>query len=657
MMKKVKKIVLTIFLSCFIFSSYSFAQPRVEVTFSSCSLYLSAEDGTSSEVSYRKTGDKLWKKTFPLYYDSKLKEFRGSIVLLDEDTEYEVRSVLSKSAKVIDDTTITFRTWSSSPVIGKEVTLSSLIGNENNYVDIRNLQGNPDAWVRIIPDIPLQAGYESDFALRFTNCHYVILEGATISGGSLNAVEFPGNTSNVRLINCNISKWGRAGVSQNKQGNYLDKDGNRINYDSGIKIDRAKSIVIERCFIHSPNGTANPWSGVVEIGEYAGTKYKTSHPMGPNGIFIAQNGGNLVIRYNDIVGSQLHRYNDAIEGMKNGYVEGGFYNDADIYGNIMAFGQDDGIELDGGQCNVRLYGNRFEQTYSGISLAPNKKGPSYIFYNVVTNLGASNGVSSAAVKNGGGLMHTAGYQYLFNNTMIFSGNGMRGVGYGPSDAKSKREMFRAYTRNNIFLATKPSVGKGKDSKGYSISDIHECPENDFDFDLLGNVRNEGGSGKVQARKGAETNGVFASPKFTSLYRGVYTLLETDPAVGKGVAVPNFMENFKGDAPDIGAFQLGASNLYPIRPLDINSDYYHVRMDIGTKKVITLNIGNVEESEFSIQKAEDMDWLEVSTSANKIAPNSTLTITVSANKSRHRQVGAFFIRLTNGLSVPITVGAK
>lgn len=636
---------------------YSSVAPRIENTFASCSIYQPAEDGLECSIYYRKKGDNDWRRAFNPVYDTMLKEFRGSIVLLEEDTEYQIRTVLSRFAQQVSEQVSFFKTWTSSPTIGKQIALSTLLQGKQKFIDLNGLKGTSDAWIKIVPDCDIHAGNDSDFALRFTNCEYIILEGATIRGGYRHAVELNENVSHVRLINCDISKWGRIGVTQNEWGQYLDKDGQSINNDAGIRIDRAKNVVIERCYIHDPNGWTNPWKGVVHMGEHAGKTFSQRHPKGPNGIMVAESGGNLVIRYNDIVGSQQHRYNDPVEGWRNGFVNGAYHNDADIYGNIMAFGQDDGIELDGGQCNVRLYGNRFEQLYCGMSLAPNMKGPSYVFGNVVTNLGCSDGSSSAAVKNGGGLSHTIGRQFFFNNTMIFPGNGMRGVGYGPHTPENKREIFRAYTRNNIFLATKAPSGEGKSAKGYSISDIHGLAENDFDYDMLGNSQIPGGRGYMQAREGSEKHGVFATPHFADAERGVYTLKITDPGIGKATVVPNFVE-----APDemtlsMGAFQIGAPSLYPMRPIDIQSEAYHVRMKAGETTQVTLRIGSLEETGYTIRKAEDMDWLQVKASTNVLRPNSSLTLTLKTRPADGLQTGALFVRLANGFSVPITIYAE
>lgn len=44
------------------------------------------------------------------------------------------------------------------------------------------------------------------------------------------------------------------------------------------------------------------------------------------------------------------------------------------------------------------FDNRMEQTYCGISTAPNRKGPSYIFNNVIWNQGNSMGFVGNAIK-------------------------------------------------------------------------------------------------------------------------------------------------------------------------------------------------------------------------------------------------------------------
>jgi hypothetical protein len=153
-----------------------------------------------------------------------------------------------------------------------------------------------------------------------------------------------------------------------------DKKRKAINYHAGVEVGRGCSrVVVEGNWIHSPRGTANSW--------------KDGHPAGPQGIILAETGGNNVVRYNDIIGSESHWWNDAIESIRNRSITGGPYRDTDVYGNVLAFANDDGIELDGGQINVRSWHNWITGALCGVSCAPNRKGPSYVFRNLTARGG------------------------------------------------------------------------------------------------------------------------------------------------------------------------------------------------------------------------------------------------------------------------------
>ncbi len=78
--------------------------------------------------------------------------------------------------------------------------------------------------------------------------------------------------------------------------------------------------------------------------------------------------------------SETHWWNDAIESIANGEVSGGPYRDTDIYGNVLAFSNDDGTELDGGQISVRYWHNWIDRARCGISCVPNLSGPPTLDY-------------------------------------------------------------------------------------------------------------------------------------------------------------------------------------------------------------------------------------------------------------------------------------
>jgi hypothetical protein len=323
---------------------------------------------------------------------------------------------------------------------------------------------------------------------------------------------------------------------------------------------------------------------------------------------------------------------------------------------MMAFGQDDGIELDGGQCNVRMFDNRIEQTMVGFSTAPNKRGPSYIFDNLIWNLGNEYGRATAGVKNGGGSEHSIGIQYLINNTISVDGSVMVGVGYGKKD---DRALFNAITRNNIFLTDSiPGQVSVSGKTAYAIADKVPSNQNNFDYDRIANNYLPDGKGKVMARSGNEVHGVFSSPLFSKSLNGNFTLQPKDDGIAKGLIVANFNQGVNGKIPDLGAFQLGASSLTPARPIAIEADKYFLLLTVGQPQVITVKTGDIAgRYTYTICKNDKMEWLDTDRPSGEMTANSELKIKFVAKPSEVIQNGVVIIRMDNGFSIPITVKVK
>jgi hypothetical protein len=158
-----------------------------------------------------------------------------------------------------------------------------------------------------------------------------------------------------------------------------------INYDAAIIVGcGASETVIERCYVHDPRSHANSWL--------------YSHPAGPDAVMMAYPDHSCVIRYCDFIGSDKHRFNDAVEGAGNFIANGGFNQDADVYGNFMIYCSDDNIELDGGQQNVRCFWNRFESSFNGVSIQGCCASPVYVTDNLFSGMGDEFGFSSTSIK-------------------------------------------------------------------------------------------------------------------------------------------------------------------------------------------------------------------------------------------------------------------
>ena len=401
-------------------------------SFESCSVYPENGWKGGETVEYRVSGG-AW--TMPPV-------FHGSLTGLREDSDYEIR--ILRDGRVVEQGT--FRTWKSDVPVGRTVEIDPASFQAPYLLD---LKGSPDAWVRLtvkggVLDNPSD---QPAFIVRDARC--VLLDDMTLRGGrgAQNVILIERSTG-VRVRNCDISGWGRDGkpdytrLTGSKRfgagnGHYVDANGEVIDYDGAIRIDKgASEVVVERCYIHDPVSRSNSWY--------------YSHPKGPQAVIVAGPEHSTVIRWCDFVGSDAHRWNDAVEGPGNFHEAGGINRDADVYGNFMAFAADDCIELDGGQREVRCYGNRFEGAHCGVSVQGCMVGPSYVFDNLFSGLGDEFGTDGQTVKTGGGRHGPTAHSYIYDNTFWGLGTGI-----------THRANLTLDVWNNRFCGTRQKLQKAE----------------------------------------------------------------------------------------------------------------------------------------------------------------------------------------------------
>lgn len=599
-------------------------------TFENISYYIDCEDDTAvCEVSYRKSGSETWKKAYTPVYDTVGKQFRGSIVYLEEDTEYEVKAKIGgieKTAKI--------KTWSSDPPIAKTIGLSELYSGEGPLL-LHNIKGMADGWIKIAADEgcdTVDAGKLYNQAVLIYDCQYLIFEGITVRGGNRHGINLLCPSDNVRIINCDIAQWGNEGILDEDLGGF-SYEGYFLNNIGGVYFYGTTNCVIERCYIHDPDVRTNAWYG---------PSWRDVHPKGGTAIQMMGRGG-MVIRYNDLIGSDKHRFNDVMEGTNNdGRDNASIGKDADVYGNMMIYSEDDSIELDGGQMNVRLYRNRMEKSYCGISLAPNVMGPSYIYENQITNLGNSyNSATWSMVKTGGSPDNVFGMEFFFNNTMDTKGNGIINSNY------SGKTEFHSVSRNNILVTRTTSYTPFKN--------IYADTRDSNDYDLLA------GGTSATVKEGDEKHAVTQLPVYQDYEGGDYRLANGSPGQGSGIWIDNFAEY---DKVDMGAYQSadGKARCLPFRPVDMYADSVYEKFSEGEEREITIHVGDIGEGHtYSLMKNRDFEWLEIiaedGTEDVPVKPNTTVKFRIKGDLSEYSFAegnGMVLFRLENGFSVPITV---
>ncbi|MFA7230788.1 MAG: right-handed parallel beta-helix repeat-containing protein [Victivallaceae bacterium] len=613
--------------------------------FSGCGIYIKYGTGDYGKcrLSYRSKGSEPWQEAFPpmnIKTDPLTKfrpildrMFRGSIVNLSENTEYEVKAeLLDSKGKILNTLNSIFKTWNSNVPVKKTVKLNS------GPIQLTGVHGTPDGWIKYVAGSEvINGGTAEEAAIQIRQCSYLILEGLTITGGKLHGIDIL-RSQNIRIVNCNISGWGRAGKQDfNKKGFYYDKDGNSIDFDNGVNIYNSGNVVVERSYIHDPRGRSNSWF-------YA-------HPRGPQAVGVLSSGC-TVLRYNDFIGSDEHRWNDGVSGYGNGYKTGGFYRDAEVYGNMFAFGNDDGIEFDGGQMNCRFFKNKVEGFLCGISLAPNMLGPSYVYNNLFVNLEDITNSVGSVFKNGGGSSYAAGTTFFFNNTAYTNGQGLASVGFGPDKNKGK---FNGFSRNNLLAC-----------RMISVIDREKNSVCDFDYDLMCN-KDWLDENYLNAAPGMEKHGVIALPGFKNPANANFNLSTDSRAIKGGITIPGFAPGANGKA-DIGALEAGVENMLPYRPIPVTYDKGQLNLKVNlqektsTSDVVTVTVKPDSDwtGEFKIVKNQPFDWISVEPASGEFRAGQPVRFTVSVVPGKIKKAGLykglFLARMEDGFSIPVTVYA-
>ena len=421
----------------------------------SIGIVIYGQDETSTAtVRFRADDEMRWQKGLNLSWEPVYGSFAGSIVYLNADTTYHIEVQITDQNGEQQEHVFQTKTKPNSPPIDPEKVyyLSDIYSGGQLDLEALNISGSADGYAKIIGDGQvIEASSDDLAAVNIGAQSYVMLENLTIKGGQRYGI-FAKKAHHIWIKGCNVSGYGREAVDIRDGIAYSSTTNNSpINYDSGIYLERSGIAVIEECEVHSPNLGANSWAA--------------GHPKGANALQVwayhdsDAYRGEFIVRNNRFYGAPDHRFNDVIEGRKNFERRGGFVKNSAIYGNYLAYANDDLIEIDGGQQNVLVYDNEMEQGYAGISIAPNTLGPSYIFHNYIHNLGDETGKEWTAIKAGGLISKPAGRTFIFENVIDVERNGIA------ASKVNNDTTFWVTTQNNIIFTKNTGY-----SVGYCIFD-------------------------------------------------------------------------------------------------------------------------------------------------------------------------------------------
>ncbi len=415
-------------------------EPKFDVVpgFEVCSVYYNkckANDYNqiSATLTFRKKGSDAWLPALTPVFIRHEKSLRASLLQLNENTEYELKLVVTDCGDR-EEIIQPFKTKSIDVPIAKTIIITKEMFAEGSWIPE---SGTEQGYIRYIASkgFIAQASKTQEEAILINEAKYIIIEGLTLKGGRRHGISII-DSEHIRIINCDISGYGRAGKFRPDIDGKFFIGETPIWHDAGIQILHSKDILAERNFIHDPDAIGNSWY--------------YSHPAGPTGMYVGDN-REVCVRYNDIIGSDSIRWNDGIDGWKNFYHNGGFNRDAEICGNYFAFGDDDGAELDGGQMNVRFFRNKVEGFYCGVSLIPCLRGPSYVYQNEFVNPGDEFLLSGSSIK-----MFSSTMKVIFGTVSLLENriSWQHGVLF-PKMPEQQTPSKLLFSRRNIFDIKEP----------------------------------------------------------------------------------------------------------------------------------------------------------------------------------------------------------
>lgn len=495
-------------------------------------------------------------KIAPLVPDGWL--FAGSILLLDPDTEYEIKLKLHDPDGGDVEKTLKSRTI-GEPAVAKDAPVKHVApGNGGGDGSAENPFKGLDEAQKAAKPGDLMLVHAGTYKAPFT---------VTRNGEPGKPIVWRGAGDGEAAIDSGVDKEHVVGAPAIlEMGKAHDVWIEKLTIKGGhnlIRAHDARNIVIRRC--HLANGIC----GVFAIGDadqghifISDNFFEGIQPWPctdeqwhslPESRGVWMGGTGNVVCYN-----RFSHWKDGIDTADCARCDA-----VDFHNNDVSECFDDGTELDGSERNVRCFFNRYTNVFQGISFQPVYGGPVYAFRNTLYNCQ----VEPFKLHNGpsGGL--------VIHNTIVKNGQ--------PNLMQTGEPVTNFVYRNNLFVGT----------QGRAFHFDSPMPHCDFDYDGYA-----GFSGDVFLKwDGVKYNTPDDVREKCPVYKHIITLdaatlfasglkapdsnqkvfepakidlrlKEGSPAIDAGEVLPNFNDGFAGKAPDLGALEFGQEPpFYGIRP--------------------------------------------------------------------------------------------
>jgi hypothetical protein len=556
--------------------------PAAVPTYNSIGLYWTGAGGPGAQVEYKETTSLVWKRGHDLWFDARNNEHRGSLVELKAGTTYDI--------KLNGGTPFQATTWSESlpvpplytmtlapgikvvSIFGSNVpTPTSTISPDGLTQTIRVPAASDPAKYTLFTGTPGQNTIDQgDFTGSPPACisislevRYLIIRGLVLANCKRNGISLnrfseplPGATiHNIVIEDNEIYGYGAGATESTATAIYC---GYR---DETVDSKRPHRVTVQRNIIRDPRFGAPTWA-------------TGGAPPGPHGIYFNNCGNNHVIRYNELYSTGGNHFADAMGGSNNSTADSagfaasrGFpWADSDIHGNRISFARDDGIEAEGANRNVRIWGNYLDRVTVAMGNADTAIGPLYVWRNVSNHMAGLKGTHpnpddedrGPFAKTGAAVgALNGGASYYYHNTILqpppAAGSSLpSGAGEGLSRGSS-RQHYNLASRNNIWQIHHPTENDFASIRANCVMGGCDVGRDVYDGAIDGATEVNGFLG-VPIYNSAS----FMLPSDANGWAGNFTLDPASPGYAM-TAADAYIHGFSQVAnPDVGAHQSGTA---------------------------------------------------------------------------------------------------
>ena len=516
----------------------------------------------AAQVSYRKTGSQDWQPALPLlrvrpeFVSSEDPpegyglsrpgpQFAGSVMNLDEDTQYEVMIEItdpdggSRTQTVVAQTRATPR---RDPV-------------NANVVSVANSAQLQEA---------LSAATPGDL---------ILLGPGTYTGG-FSLIGRSGTADNPIVVRGQgpdtiIELSGASAGFYIHQASYVHVESLRIagvsgSASYGVDLSDGEGLVARDLIIEGDNGIDASY-GVNRdfyicdntlIGPNAWPELAIGGNVNIKGLIaIAVSGKGHVVCHNETDG-----FGSSLFVRMNGASTDNIA--IDFYNNDVLNSADDGIELDGSMRNVRAWENRITNALMGISFQPVWGGPVYAIRNIVFNTAAApykmNNDPSGLV-----LLHNTAFRYRETDISgPYDGNAWPQLGEPGNYAAN------VWIANNIFAGADAALFIRQEMEVLSLDTNGYWPNGEFGLQIDAVMSTSPDLAAFAGATGFEVDGtaltqpIFAdSPPVAADYKApaprlTFALSSQSNARDAGATLANVNDGYRGAAPDLGVAEYG-----------------------------------------------------------------------------------------------------